>query len=253
MKKSILLLFLAILVVMIYITSNAGEKDNELTVYAGAGLKAPLEEIAEKFNEKEGIKVEYNFAGCGQHLSQMENTEECDVFIAGSSDFAKIAIDKGYINSYQDLVKHIPAIATSKNLELDSIEELFSSKYIMAQGDEKATAIGKVAKKIYMNLGREEIKNSVKDLIVSPTANQLLIYIENGNADFAIVWEDMTINDERFNTYDIPKESNLIKEVPIAITKFSDSPEISNKFLNYIKSEEGYKVFEKHGFKKCKE
>lgn len=250
MKRSTFILILVVVATVLFIKVNDANNGKELNVYAGAGLKAPLEDIAEEFYEEYGISINYNFAGCGQHLSQMENTNECDVFIAGSSYFGDIAIEKGYIDEYEALVKHIPAIATNKDLEVESIKDLFTNQYVMAQGDEEATAIGKVAKKLFTKLDMEKVEKHLKKVIISPTANQLLVYIENGNADFAIVWEDMTINNEKFNTYTIPEEVNIIKEVPVAITTFSDRPEISKLFLEYLKSEEGYKVFEKYGFKK---
>ncbi len=60
--------------------SSCKKDEKEILVFAGAGLKEPLEEIAVTFQEETGIGIKYNFAGCGQHLSQMEMSSEGDVF-----------------------------------------------------------------------------------------------------------------------------------------------------------------------------
>lgn len=223
----------------------------ELNIYAGAGLKAPLEKIAEKYGKENNINLVYNFAGCGQHLSQMENSDECDVFIAGSNYFGDVAIEKGFIESYLPLAKHIPAIATSKDIKADDINELFSKKYILGQSDIEATALGKIAEKIYKKNGVDNYSEVVKKVVYTPTANQLLVYLDNGNIDFCVVWEDMTICNEKYNTYQIPEDKNVIKEIPIAVTKNTDMPDESQKFIEYLLSEEGIQTFEEFGFKMC--
>ncbi|HHW60381.1 MAG TPA: solute-binding protein, partial [Syntrophomonadaceae bacterium] len=82
-------------------------EDRSLTVYSGAGLRKPMDEIGQAFEEKTGVKVNFNYAGCAQLLGQMELTQEGDVFVGGSLNDAEIALEKGFIQDYQKAVYHI--------------------------------------------------------------------------------------------------------------------------------------------------
>ena len=43
-------------------------------VYAGAGLKKPMEKIKDEFETKTGAKLEIVYAGSGQLLAQLEQS-----------------------------------------------------------------------------------------------------------------------------------------------------------------------------------
>ena len=69
-RKALSLLVGLILVAGLVVSGSAA--DGSLLVYCGAGMSEPMEEIADLFEEREGVEVQYTFGGSAQLLSQIE-------------------------------------------------------------------------------------------------------------------------------------------------------------------------------------
>lgn len=74
---------------------SSGTDTNELMVFCGASFKRPIEEIAESFQTKTGIKVNSVYAGIGTLFSQISLTKQGDILIAPSPDIMEKATVKG--------------------------------------------------------------------------------------------------------------------------------------------------------------
>ncbi|MEA2035431.1 MAG: substrate-binding domain-containing protein, partial [Euryarchaeota archaeon] len=67
--------------------SVSDDSTDTLLVYCGAGLRDPMDEIAEVFKQKEGISVDYIFGGAAQLLSQMELVKQGDAYMPGAKSY----------------------------------------------------------------------------------------------------------------------------------------------------------------------
>jgi molybdate transport system substrate-binding protein len=87
----------------------------------------------------------------------------------------------------------------------------------------------------------------------TPTVNQLLIYIATGQADAAIIWEDMTTwaqSRGKIEVVEISVEQNIIKTIPTAVTTCAEKDghlEAAEAFNEFIANHT--EVWEKWGFK----
>ncbi len=121
----------------------------------------------------------------------------------------------------------------------------------MILGDPKSAAIGKITKKL---LEENELYEGVENntIALTATVNELVVYITMGQCDAAIIWEDNVKGIEEVEIIQIPKEINMIKTIPVCTLKSSDKKEIAQKFVDFIVSDEGKEIFEKHGFESIK-
>jgi len=230
------------------LTVSGFAADDSLLVYCGAGLSEPMEEIADLFEEDEGVQIDYIFGGSAQLLSQIELYQTGDLYMPGARSYIDSAIEKGFIDETANVVYHVPCIITPKEnpAGVEDLEDLAEPGVRVALGDPEGPAIGKNSKKMLECLGIwEEVEKNV--VAFSATVNELLVYISLGQADAAIVWEDLYEPDE-MEKVEIPLEMNGIKVVPIGTLVFSDDDETAEKFMNFVASEEGKSVFADHGF-----
>jgi len=250
-----LVLFLALSTVMLcgcVGTSEETEESSgeELLVYCGAGMREPMDEIAMIFEEKEGIPVRYTYGGSAQLLSQIELYQEGDAYMPGALSYIQSAMDKGYVDKTKDLVYHVMTIAVPKGNPacVESLEDLAKTGVRVGLGDPEGPAIGKTAKKVLQN---NDLWDSVSENVVSyaATVNELIVYISMDQADAALIWEDL-YNPESMEIIDIPADENAggIKVVPIGTLTFSKDKVNAEKFINFVASDDGKAVFEKHGF-----
>jgi molybdate transport system substrate-binding protein len=231
------------------LTQPATEKPQSLLVYCGAGMRKPMDEIGLLFEEKYGISVNYNYAGSNTLLSQMELTQEGDIYMPGATYYFDVAKEKGFTDYEQLIAYHMPVIAVPKGnpANITSLDDLAKPGVTVILGDPKAAAIGNLGNKILEKNGiYEDVENNI--IARGATVNELVIYVSMNQADASIIWEDLVVNSEKIETVAIPCEQNIIKIIPIGTLTFSEKNDAAKTFVDFVASSEGKIIFEKHGF-----
>jgi molybdate transport system substrate-binding protein len=217
-------------------------------VYAGAGLKAPLDEISPLFTEKTGIAVQYNYGGAGTLVSQMNLTKKGDVFMPGSTVEFKTAKSQGLVNQSTLVAYHVPVIAVQKGnpKNIKTLADFAQPGLKVALGDANATAIGKAGAKMFAALN---ISAAVEKNVVSrtPTINELTVIMQTGQADAAILTLDQ-YDAKTMDMITIPVSQNVVLITPIGATTFSKNTDAANQFVSFVASDDGKAIFAKHGF-----
>lgn len=228
--------------------TTPGATDTSILVYSGAGLKKPMNEIGAAFTEKTGINVEYNFAGSGTLISQMELSRKGDAFIPGGTPDYRIAQDKGLVGEPGYVAYHVPIIAVQKGnpQNITSVDDFARPGLKIALGGANSTAIGRAGDKLFQKHG---ILDAVEKNVVlrAPTINEVVVAMNMGTADAALLTLDM-INPETMDTIDLPQEDGLTLIVPIGSTTFTAQPDAARQFATFVTSDEGKAIFAKHGF-----
>ncbi|HAQ41877.1 MAG TPA: molybdate ABC transporter substrate-binding protein [Clostridiales bacterium] len=225
-----------------------GNEDVTLLVYCGAGLKKPMTEIAEMFEEENGTKIEYIFAGSTQLLGQIELTGKGDVFIVGSKKAYESAKEKGLAGDEKEVAYHNPIIGVQKGnpLNIETLEDLAEPGVKVVLGDETANAIGETSQRIIEKTGL----TGINDNVVSKTAtvNELIVYLTSKDADAAIITEDSAFKNEDIDLVPIPEDVNIVQIIPVGALTASENVHDANKFVNFVSSEKGKEIFNKYGF-----
>ena len=255
--KKYLLPILTALAVLVFAVFSAGcitgenYEGEQLLVYSGAGLKAPMAEIASVFSEEYGVDVQLTYGGSGVLISQMETTKLGDIFIPGGEPDYENAVKKGLVDEdYQLIAYHIPVIATAKGnpLGLQTVADLAKPGVRLALGDEAATAIGKAGVKIFAKAGVTDAI-AANTVLTGATINEVVTGLATGNADAAVLTMDAANkNKDKFDIIEIPVKENFILVTPIGVTTFTENPELAQLFADFAASEKGKAIFEKHGF-----
>ncbi|MDY6865451.1 MAG: molybdate ABC transporter substrate-binding protein [Halobacteriota archaeon] len=253
-RKILALIALVAIVATVAFTGCVEEGEltepSSITVYSGAGMRKPMDEIGTLFEQKYGVSVKYIYGGSNTLLSQMELTQQGDAYMPGATMYIETASEKGLVGVYQKLIcYHIPIITVPKDnpANITCLEDLAKPGVKLVWGDPEAAAIGKTGKKILEKNGiyEEAWANVIATL---PTMNEVMMQTAMGQADASINWWDTVKFVEDIDVIEIPNEQNNIKIIPIGVTTFSKNPEIARKFVDFCASEEGKAIFEKHGF-----
>lgn len=231
------------------IVADEQSSEKSLLVYCGAGMRLPMDEVGELFEEKYDTSVQYNYAGFNTLLAQMELTGEGDVYMPGATYYFELASEKGFIDKFSKVAYHVPVIITpvGNPANISTLGDLTNNDVDVVLGDPKATAIGVLCQEM---LTKKGIYEQVEENVVAKgaTVNELITYISLGQADASIVWKDLVMDNEKFDVIEISREDNIIKIIPIATLKSSENPELANEFVEFVVSDEGRSVFEEYGF-----
>lgn len=220
-----------------------------LLVYCGAGMRRPMDEIGELFEEEYGIPVNFNYAGANTLLTQMELTGEGDVYMPGATYYFEVAAEKGLIHNSSKVGYHVPVIITpSGNPEnVMDLDDLANDNVNVILGDPEAAAIGVLCQKMLTNKGIcEQVEKNV--IARGATVNELVTYVSFAQADASIVWEDLVRGSEELDVIEISEEDNIVKIIPIGTLRSSENKQAANDFMQFVISDDGKAVFEEYGF-----
>ena len=229
--------------------TETSDGTTSLMVYSGAGMRKPMDEIGVVFEDKYGVKVDYNYAGSNALLSQMEITQTGDCYMPGATRYIDIATEKGFIDYKQNVCYHIPVITVPKGnpANITCLEDFARDDVTLVWGDPEVAAVGKTGVQI---LEKNGLYNSTWPNVIAtlPTMNELMMQIAMAQADASINWWDTVRFVEDIEVIEIPQEQNIINIIPIGATTFSENPETAKQFVDFVASDEGKAIFAKHGF-----
>lgn len=239
------LLFLSILVCLISSTAFAQKESKELLVFAGSGMRIPLNEIGERFEKLHGIKIIYDYGGSGRLGNKILVGQSPDVFIPGSNKWAKILKKKGYVRDYTPIAYHTPVIITPEgNDKVNSLDDFLNSNNRLLLGDARAAAIGGASAAIFKKAGIEESRINVR--AKGQAVKQLVLWIEGNNADASIVWKADAVQSGRVRIVDIPEQYNCKSIIPVC--QMVKHKKGASQYVRYLLSAEAKEIFREHGF-----
>lgn len=253
MKRGSFVRVLLVTALVLGLAAAAGAQT--LTVYCGAGLMHPMDDLKARFEKTHpDTTLQMVYAGSGELFGMIATRKEGDVFIPGADKYTRDALNKGFIteDSIRDLCFHVPVIlvpaANPGNVQ--ALDDLAREGLRVGLADAKAAAIGKVGMAILKknNLTEPVLANCV---VKPSTTNQLLIYTATGQVDAVIAWEDQALWGQakgKVAVVHIPTKQNVIKTIPAAVVSFSEQKELSQELVDYISSREGKGVWAEWGF-----
>ncbi|HDR1883546.1 molybdate ABC transporter substrate-binding protein [Pasteurella multocida] len=238
-----------LIVLSTLITATFSAQAAELYLYAGAGLKDPVEKIVKQFEKETGNNVTIEYGGSGQLLARYNTVKTGDLYLPGSSDYVEKLEKTGDVKESAPLVLHIPvmAIRKEKSAGIDSFKALAESNLRLGIGDSKAMALGKGAEKM-LELSGYQAQLNDKIVVKAATVKQLMLYLLNGDVDAAVVgrsgaWKVRDKVDLLPNPAGTPEE-----KVTIALLASTKHPKEAKQLLDLFNSEQGVKYFVDEGF-----
>ncbi|HEA3272007.1 TPA: molybdate ABC transporter substrate-binding protein [Pasteurella multocida] len=238
-----------LIVLSTLITATFSAQAAELYLYAGAGLKDPVEKIVKQFEKETGNNVTIEYGGSGQLLARYNTVKTGDLYLPGSSDYVEKLEKTGDVKESAPLVLHIPvmAIRKEKSAGIDSFKALAESNLRLGIGDSKAMALGKGAEKI-LELSGYQAQLNDKIVVKAATVKQLMLYLLNGDVDATVVgrsgaWKVRDKVDLLPNPAGTPEE-----KVTIALLASTKHPKEAKQLLDLFNSEQGVKYFVDEGF-----
>jgi molybdate transport system substrate-binding protein len=212
-----------------------------------------MEEAAGAFEKETGIKVYANYGGSGTMLSQIELSKSGDLYIPGSPDYMVKADKKSVIDpaSVKKIAYLIPVIAVQhgnpKNIR--SLADLAKPGIEVGIGNPQAVCIGLYAVEIldYNNLLADVSKNIV---VNAESCEKTATLISLKSVDAVIGWDVFHHWDpDKIDVvYLSPEQLPRIAYIPCAVTRFTKDSESTQRFLDFLVSQQGQDIFKKWGY-----
>ncbi len=257
LPRTTLVLLAMLLAICAASCSRSGEKRDELLIFAAASLKDVLGDAGNRFEDRAGIKPQFNFAGSNVLALQLEAAGLTAVFLSADErwmDYLEqkqlvVAGTRRTVGSNQLVI-----IANRDNpLELRKPSELASARFrFLSLANPDAAPAGRYAKGFLENVsaGGQSVWMQLRDRVApAPDARAALAMVEAQQDVVGIVYRtDAATSDRVRIVLDVP--ARLTPEISYAAALIGNdrNSKSGRAFLDFLGGTEGLELFREHGF-----
>jgi molybdate transport system substrate-binding protein len=230
-------------------------KAADLTVFAAASLKGPLDTATEAWTTQSGKKVVISYAASSALMKQIEQGAPADIFASADLDWMKYGTDKKLIdpatvgNLLGNALVLIAPLDSTATVTLAPGVDLagMAGDGKIAVGEVKTVPAGKYARAAFQKLGilaAVEPKFAMTDNVRSALA-----LVARGEAKFGVVYATDAKAEPKVKVVaTFPENSHAPIIYPFGVTSASPDAADAGAFLSFLKTPAGEKPFAAAGF-----
>ncbi len=228
--------------------SASPQRDNisKLVVYCAAGVRVPVELLAQEYEEISGVNLDLIYGSSGNLRSQIVSRGAGDIYIPGDPRFLD---DTDYVAA-REIAYHSPALVVNASQEhhIGNLHELLNSNISFVLVNPDSTALGEMTEVIIEGIGlSDQIKTRLYGRVA--TANQVPLYVSLVDGLAGISWySNCLINKEDLTIIELPKDLQMRIPIIGVVLKISEQQEKAEDFLHFLKSDRANQVFKKWGY-----
>lgn len=240
------------------------ENGATLVVYAAAGMRVPVEEIAQRYEAEYGVTLEIQYSGSNSLLNQLQidKFSRADIYLAADDFYTEKAIELGLAVDTMPIAHQRPVIAVRKDSskKIEFLDDLLRDDIRVAVANPDQAAVGKATRRQLSsfqvgNTNRwEQLNKCVTDSgVFKPTVNDIATDVKIGTVDAAIVWTStvaMPKYKEDLVGISIPELEGDPDLISVAVLKSSSNLPSAYRFARYVSAHNrGLESFKKYGTK----
>ncbi len=217
-----------------------------LTVAVASSLKPPLEEVAELFEKRSGVKVRLSFGSSGTLYKQIIGGAPYDVFLSASRAYAEELVKKGLaLKDSFTIFARGSLVVFSLEREVKDLSSLLEADRIAA-ANPRFAPYGKAALEV---LEKSYLYPKLRGrLVYGSNVGQAFQFVVSGGADYGLVSLSLVKAFGGGNYWVVPGNLYSPIEHAAVVTIKGSRNQHSFKFLQFLKSEEVKKIFRRFGF-----
>jgi molybdate transport system substrate-binding protein len=230
-------------------SSDGGSKGEAttLTVYAAASLTSTFEEIGKQFEaEHDGVKVEFDFGGSSDLVTQIQEGAPADVFAsADTKNMDKLVAADQAGEDPQDFATNTLEIATPPDnpagvASFQDLAEKGLQLVICAPEVPCGAATQTTADNLGVTLTPVSEEQSVTDVLAKVTS---------GEADAGVVYvTDVTAAGDAVRGITYPESGDVVNTYPIAPVKGTKESDLADDFVGFVLGDTGQGILHDAGF-----
>jgi molybdate transport system substrate-binding protein len=228
-----------------------------LMVFAAASLTNAFEELGTAFEAAHpGVTVKFNFGGSQALRTQIEQGAQADVFASANAKEMDLLVTGKFVAPGSPkifLTNRLVVILPAKNpaglknlagLAGKGVKLVLAAKEVPV-GNYSLQTLEKLEKILGPGFKDQVLKNVVS---YEGDVKQVVAKVQLGEADAGLVYSSDTVAAAGLQQLEIPAESNVVAQYPLAVLTQTQSPELARAFTAFVLSEDGQSVLQKWGF-----
>jgi molybdenum ABC transporter molybdate-binding protein len=234
-----------------YLYDPFGWRARPLVVWCAAGLRGPLEVLAQAYQKETGNRVELRYGGSQTILAQIEVTGQGDLYLPADENYVEIAHKSGLIAETIPLAIQTPVVIVQKGNPkgyasfLDALDR--GAKF--SAGNPDAAAIGAVTRATLKRAGLWD-RFEKATIVTKATVNEVPADVTIGAVDAGVIWAPLLHNLPDLQSIPAPELAKTEATISACVVKKSKRPADALRFARFLASRDrGNPVFAEKGWK----
>ena len=229
----------------------------EVYAFIAASLSNSMEEIQKDFNELyPNVTIYYSADSSGTLQTQIEEGARCDLFFSAADKQMDALTEEKLTkeDTIKDLLENKVVLIKPKDGEtkVTGFENITDAANIALAGD--SVPVGQYSREIFDNLGITDEVNKM-EINEGKNVSEVLAAVSEGSNEIGIVYatDAASVADKVDVIAEAPADALKTPVLyPVGLIEDKEASEddtaAAEAFLEYIKSDDAMKVFEKYGF-----
>lgn len=225
-----------------------------LRVAAASDLQFAMKDLARRYEQQSGKKVEVSYGSSGNFRTQIENGAPFDVFFSADAQYPEQLVKAGvadpqtlFTYAQGHLVIWAPPGANLHLAEkgFDALKDPRVVKIAIANPEH--APYGRAAVAALQKVGLyEQLKSK---LVLGENISQTAQFVQSGSAQAGIIAMSLTYAESMKggDRWEIPSDDYPAILQKAVVVSASQNKSAANAFLAYVKSDEGRQILSKYG------
>ncbi len=225
----------------------------ELVLFSGSMLRPAIQDTIERFEEREGVRINTVFNGCGILVSQMKAGENPDAYFSCDQSFMDMVSDRFTLPSTVSANEMVILVKKGNPKGVTTLPDLKKEGLKVGFSHPEKSALGALTKRMLEGEGiYQAILDTGNVMPGSATGDFLVNQIRSNSLDAVIVYKSNALSNDstvaECDLIEIGKPAAIATQ-PYAVGQNSEFPNLMNRFFEACVSEEGKSAFLQYGFR----
>ena len=221
-----------------------------LHVYSSGAVAPPVKKCAEEFTAKYGTGFEFTVGKAEKLISEISELKQGDILTCGAEFILDEAQEKGLIFGetrgsvgYRKSAILVPMgnpkkIKSISDLVQDGVKiGIANTGCLLGVWDDISSKAGLA----------NQIRKNTTDF--ADGCGAIMALINQKKVDAVFGWDAFQkLWPKTIEVVELPKELQIFRSTGVAVVKFSKNKELAKKFIDFLISEEGKKIYREYGW-----
>ena len=223
---------------------------SSLHIFSAGAVAPPIKKCALRFKAKFGTKFEFTIGKAEDLIEQIAESREGDILTCGSEFIRDHAQLRKLI--IKDTRRSLGSRKSAILVQSGNPKKIKSISDLTKEGMRIGVSVSGCLMGLWDDLSTkagftEQIRKNT--IAYADGCGELMSFINKKKVDAILGWEAFKkLNVKTMDVVELPKDLQVYRSTAIGIISFSKNKELAKKFIDFLVSEEGKKIYEEYGW-----
>ena len=221
-----------------------------LHAYSSGAVAPPIKKCAEEFKARFGIEFEFTVGKAESLISEIEESREGDILTCGAEFILDDAQERGLI--FEDTRRSVGFRKSAILVPMGNPKKIKSMYDLTREGVKVGISISGCLLGVWDDISSkagltDQIRRNVTDF--ADGCGAVMALINQKKVDAVFGWDAFKrLWMKTMEVVELPKELQVYRSTGVAVVKFSKNKKLAKKFIDFLVSESGKKIYREYGW-----